>query len=164
MVLTYLFAVVAANVSVVLFGPEASIINAFLFIGLNLVARDKLHDRWGENRTRNMALLILAGSILSALGGAGRIALASALAFALSESVDALAYHLLRGRTKLLQINGSNVPAALVDSLVFPILAFGLPVLWPIVAGQFLAKVLGGGAWSILLSVLGRRRIVTGVE
>jgi uncharacterized PurR-regulated membrane protein YhhQ (DUF165 family) len=46
---------------------------------------------------------------------------------------------------------GSNVAGAAVDSLIFPTLAFG--VLMPhIVALQFVAKVLGGAAWSWLLS------------
>ena len=42
-----------------------------------------------------------------------------------------------------LRLNGSNVPSALTDSLVFPTLAFGA-FLWPILLGQFAAKVLDG--------------------
>jgi uncharacterized PurR-regulated membrane protein YhhQ (DUF165 family) len=48
-----------------------------------------------------------------------------------------------------LRVNGSNIPSALVDSLIFPTLAFG-SFLWPIVLGQFGAKTLGGFLWSLL--------------
>jgi len=143
---------VAANVTVAIWGPAVSVLNAFLFIGFNLTARDRLHDAWqGNHLKRNMFFLILAGSVLSFALGAGRIAIASFLAFAASESVDAISYHLLRGKRKLLQVNGSNVVSAGVDSLLFPLLAFGWPPLVGIMAGQFLAKVFGGAVWSIWL-------------
>ena len=141
----YLAAIVAANLSVATFGPAVSVANAFVFIALDLSSRDGLAWR--------MAALIASGSALSYLlnRSAGPIALASLVAFAASASVDALAYHLLRERAYLVKVNGSNVVSAAVDSLVFPALAFGLPLLWPIVVGQLAAKVIGGAAWSWLL-------------
>lgn len=151
MVTIYLMAIVAANVTVMLWGPEWSIVNAFLFIGLNLVSRDGLHDLWGENVRRNMLFLILAGAALSWLLGAGRIGIASAIAFAASEAADALVYHRNQGKEKRQQVNNSNIAGAMVDSIVFPILAFGFPPLIPIILGQFAAKVLGGLMWSIII-------------
>lgn len=153
LVALYLMAIVAANVTVALFGPEWSIVNAFLFIGLNLTSRDKLHDLWGSNVRRNMLFLILTGALLSALFGAGRIALASAIAFGASELVDSIVYHKMKlsGSGKMRQVNGSNVAGALVDSIVFPLLAFGWPPMLIIMAGQFAAKTLGGALWSIVL-------------
>ena len=151
-VLLYLLAIVLANVTVALFGPWVSVLNAFLFIGFNLTARDKLHDAWhGNHLKRNMALLILAGSVLSFALGAGQIAIASLVAFALSETVDSVGYHLLRGQGRMTRMNGSNIPAAAVDSIVFPYIAFGSPLLWPIVIGQFVAKVFGGAIWSAII-------------
>lgn len=152
-VFMYLAAIVAANVSVTLFGPGVTVLNAFLFIGFNLTARDRLHDAWhGRNLRRKMALLILAGAVLSALFGAGRIAAASFVAFAVSEAVDTIVYQRLGERHKLVQVNGSNVFSAAVDSVVFPALAFGWPLLWLIMIGQFAAKVGGGAVWSLLLN------------
>lgn len=154
----YIMAIVAANVSVMLFGPEVSILNAFAFIGLNLSARDTLHDIWkGSNLTRNMSALILFGALLSALFGAGQVALASFAAFAASESVDTIIYKALGKRPKLLQVNGSNVVSAAVDSLVFPLIAFGTPLLIGIALGQFLAKVAGGFLWSLVLQRIGQK-------
>ena len=157
-VILYLGAVVLANLTVTYFGPASAIVVAFLFIGLDLTARDHLHDAWrGEGLFWKMAALIAAGSLLSWLlnRNAGPIAIASFIAFASAATVDALVYHLLRRYPRWLRINGSNVPSAAVDSLVFPVLAFGgFP--WPIILGQFLAKTLGGFLWSLLLRRLDR--------
>ena len=152
LVIAYLTAIVLANLSVAHFGPASTILNAFVFIGLNLTARDKLHDMWGRNVARNMGLLILTGGLLSyALNaGAGRIALASVAAFLLSETMDAIAYTKLHRHPFLTRSNGSNVVGAAFDSVVFPVLAFGgFPVV--IILGQFAAKVLGGFIWSLIL-------------
>ena len=48
-VVLYLFAIVAANLLVARFGPSVTIINAFLFIGLDLTTRDGLHEAWGKS-------------------------------------------------------------------------------------------------------------------
>lgn len=149
----YLIAIVLANVTVSIWGPNVSILNAFLFVGFNLTARDRLHDAWSENHLkRNMFFLILAGSCISFLFGVGRIAIASFSAFAISEAIDAITYQRLSGRTKLVQINGSNVFSALSDSIVFPLLAFGWPPLVFIMVGQFAAKVAGGFVWAVVLT------------
>lgn len=153
LVCLYLVAIVAANLSVAWFGAGASIANAFLFIGLDLTSRDKLHDLWGRGLVWKMGLLIATGSLLSWLlnRNAGQIALASLVAFACGGFVDATIYQLLRNKTKLLQVNGSNIFSALADSLIFPTVAFGsfLPL---IVLGQFAAKVLGGFVWSLIIN------------
>lgn len=151
----YLLAIVAANLLVARFGPAVTVLNAFLFIGLDLTTRDALHDRWqGRYLWPKLAALIAAGSLLSWLlnRDAGPIALASLVAFAASGVVDAAAYALLGKRARLVRVNGSNILSAAVDSLIFPALAFGLPLLWPIVFGQLAAKVLGGFVWSLLLA------------
>lgn len=154
----YLFAIVAANLLVAQFGPGITILNAFLFIGLDLTARDRLHDQWRHNGlVWKMGLLIAAGGLLSYLlnRDAGRIALASTVAFTAAALTDALVYQLLHRRTFLIRANGSNIPAAAVDSIVFPTLAFGGFLPW-VTLGQFTAKVLGGFVWSLILR---RRRV-----
>ena len=45
-VFIYLLAVVLANMIILWLGPLAAVITAFLFIGLDLTLRDKLHDQW----------------------------------------------------------------------------------------------------------------------
>jgi uncharacterized PurR-regulated membrane protein YhhQ (DUF165 family) len=157
MVGLYLSAIVAANLLVAAYGPSVAVINAFLFIGLDITARDALHEAWkNEGLWWKMLLLIAAGSILSALfnWNAARIALASFVAFAGAGLADTAVYHALRERARLLKINGSNVVSAAVDSVLFPALAFGFPLLFDIMAGQFIAKVLGGFVWSVVLRSL----------
>lgn len=149
----YLTAVIAANLIIAFFGPAASVATAFALIGLTLTLRDRIHDAWdGEGLKWKMGALILAGSALSYLVNrdAGMIALASFVAFAAAETVDALVYHGLKDRPWIQRVNGSNVVSAAIDSLIFPTLAFG-GLLWPIVIGQFLAKTVGGAVWSVIL-------------
>ena len=178
-VLAYLGAIVAANLLVTTFGPAVVIVNAFLFIGLDLTCRDKLHDAWeGRDLWTRMLALIAAGGFISYLVNvdAGPIALASCVAFALASLADAATYWWLsrkvttttkdeyvgysrtittRRFSKFERVNGSNVVGAAVDSLVFPTLAFGalLPV---IVLGQFVAKVAGGFVWFFILNTITR--------
>lgn len=148
----YLAAIVAANLSVTAFGPAVSVVNAFVFIGLDLTSRDALHDRWGGD-WRRMAALIMAGSALSAVLNINALpnAVASCVAFGAAGIVDWLVYRRLFAAPRWARVNGSNLFSAAVDSIVFPALAFGFPLLWPVVIGQFVAKVAGGALWSIVL-------------
>ena len=149
----YLAAIVAANLITARYGPGASIFNAFALIGLDLTTRDRLHDAWhGEHLVRKMVVLIGAGSLLSWFlnRGAGQVAVASFVAFALASAADGVAYHGLRSRPWFQRANGSNVVGAAVDSVVFPTIAFGGLMPW-VTLGQFAAKVGGGFLWSLVL-------------
>jgi queuosine precursor transporter len=153
LVAAYLAAIVAANLSIEHWGPQAAIYNAFFFIGLDLTCRDALHDLWRGRLIRNMSLLIATGSALSYVlnRDTGRIALASMIAFGAAAAADSIAYHLLRDRTWYERANQSNVLGAGVDSALFLPLAFGaFP--WTAMFGQFCAKVAGGVVWSFVLS------------
>jgi hypothetical protein len=159
-VLAYLGAIVAANLLVATFGPTVVIVNAFVFIGLDLTCRDQLHDAWeGRWLLPKMALLIATGGAISFLlnAAAGQIAVASTVAFSVAAALDGLTYALLGDRVRMVRVNGSNVVGAAADSLIFPTVAFGalMPV---IVLGQFIAKVTGGFVWSLILAVPQWRR------
>lgn len=149
----FLAAITAANLISAHYGPEASIYNAFALIGLTLVVRDQLHDQWQEHRMPKMLLLILAGSVLAYLvtPAAGKIGLASGIAFLCSESVDAIVYQAAHKATWLERSNVSNFFGAAVDSVVFPTIAFG-GFMWGITLGQFTAKVAGALLFSLLIA------------
>ena len=154
LVLLYLAAIVIANLTLAAFGPAALYFNAFVWIGLDLSCRDRLHDSWRRQGLGwKMGLLILTGSGLSWMlsPAAGWIATSSLVAFALASTCDALVYHRLQRYPYLVRSNGSNVVGALIDSLVFPTLAFGD---FSVVTSslQFVAKFLGGFVWSLLLN------------
>lgn len=147
------------------FGLEAaatvSLFNAFLFIGLDLTCRDALAESFGRTGYAwKMGLLIAAGGGVTWLinQDAGRFAIASVVAFTFAMTADAAVYWLFRDRPWFERVNSSNAVGAAVDSLLFPTIAFGV-LLWPIVIGQFLAKVFGGAIWSVVLGItLFRRR------
>ena len=155
-VIIYLVAIVLANLTLLLFGPTASIFYAFILIGLDLSLRDKLHDQWyGKNLWLKMLALICGGSAITvALNWeALPIAIASATAFLASGIGDALLYAKLRNYKFLIRSNGSNVAGSALDSVIFPTMAFG--VFMPeIIIGQFVAKIAGGAVWSFILSRL----------
>lgn len=143
----YASAMIAANLLVAAFGPAVIPINAFVFIGLDLVLRDVLQARL---KPWQMLSLIAATGLLSwALNSAaGHIALASTAAFIAATLADWLVFSKLRG-SWFVRSNGSNVVGAVVDSLVFPLLAFG--ALMPgIVATMVAAKIAGGLFWSVV--------------
>lgn len=145
----YLAAICAANFSVHLFGSVITPVNAFLFIGLDFVIRDKLHERVGL--LKMFGLIVVAGVISFVVNPAtDMIAIASVAGFALAASTDAVVYQSLIKRPWLVKSNGSNIASSAVDSVVFPLIAFGAFMPW-VVVGQFIAKVFGGAVWSWLL-------------
>lgn len=157
----YLGAIVGANLLILEFGPKIAVLIGFLFIGFDLSSRDRLHDNWtGRGLAWRMGLLIGSGSLLTFMINreAGEIARASFIAFAASAVVDSVFYWILREKSYLLRVNGSNVFSAAVDSLLFPWLAFGSILPW-ITLGQFVAKLGGGFVWSLIIR---RRKRETG--
>lgn len=148
-ILIYAAAMTLANLSVAMWGPSVTPINAFILIGLDLALRDWLQFRL---KAWQMGGLIAATGALTFLlnPAAGMIAVASSAAFTAAALVDWATFTRLRG-SWLFRANGSNVAGAAVDSLIFPTIAFG--ALMPqIVLAQFVAKVAGGALWSALLA------------
>lgn len=153
-IILYLLSIVLANLTVAKWGIGMAYFNAFVFISLDLTSRDKLHEAWhNKGLLWKMTLLIASGSFLSWLlnKDAGQIAVASFVAFACASVADTITYHFLREKHQLLKINGSNVVSSLVDSVVFPTIAFGgVNIMSTIIL--FLSKIVGGFFWSLLLT------------
>jgi uncharacterized PurR-regulated membrane protein YhhQ (DUF165 family) len=156
----YLAAIVAANLIVAWQGAWVSPYTGALFIGLDLTVKDHLQDRWSKRGlVWRMGLLILAGSGLSWFlnRNAGRIAVASFVAFAVSSSIDALVYALVP-RPRLEKVGWSNLFGSISDSIVFPALAFGWPPSYDLVLAQMAFKLAGGQFWSLVLAWATNRR------
>src|SRR5574342_1389448 len=156
LVLVYLVVIVIANLIITQLGPSATPYVAFVLVGLDISSRDVLHDRWKEKRLVKMIVLILSGSLISVIinYNALRIAIASGIAFLGAGLIDYLIYTLLHKYPFLLRSNGSNVFSAIVDSVLFIGIAFGLPLPLSIVFLQILAKIGGGFIWSLLLKTI----------
>lgn len=145
----YMVAIVAANLLVAAFGPWVSPINSFVLIGLDLALRDVMHDRLSR---RTMIAVIVAAGVVSYLLNptAGRIAVASAVSFVAAAIVDLAVFSVTRG-TWSARAHKSNLAGAAVDSVVFPLAAFGSAGA-AVVAAQFAAKTFGAAVWTAALS------------
>lgn len=125
------WAVAALGVVPVGFGLMAPA--AVYFVGLSLVLRDALQERTGKTVA---VVAVLAGAALSALISP-TLALASGVAFLVSELVDLVVFSALRRWGFAVAALGSNVISIPIDSLVFLSLAFGSLAFLP---GQILGK------------------------
>lgn len=154
----YLATIVAANWAIAEFGlvPVGFGLLApagVAFAGLAFTLRDLLHDaagRWAVLAT------IAAGAGLSFAVAPPAIAVASALAFGLSETVDMAVYTPLRRRRWLLAVGLSNAAGLIADSALFLWVAFG--------SLEFLPGQIVGKAWMTVLALavlipLRRRRV-----
>lgn len=146
--LIYIAAITLANLSVAHFGPSVTPINAFIFIGLDLALRNYLAITYPPRKM--LGLIAVAGGASYLLNPAsGMIAVASMIAFTTAALVDWLTFRTVVGAWFKRCMAGVSA-GALVDSIVFPTLAFG--VLMPeIVAMQFTAKVVGGAVWAYVM-------------
>jgi uncharacterized PurR-regulated membrane protein YhhQ (DUF165 family) len=154
LVILYVFCMVLANLLVAHFGAWFSPINAFFLIGLDMVLRDVLHDRWKHVglHKRMLLLITVSGAISYMLNPAtGIIALASFVAFTVSMLVNTVIYHRVLRKNWMYRSNVSNVGGSAADSILFPTIAFGA-FLPEIVMLQFTLKILGGIFWSYLFS------------
>jgi len=155
LVAVWLAAIVAANLTLTHWGPDWIIYNAFLLIGLDFATRDLLASFWKDRRTRyvRMAGLIVAGGALSYWlnRGAAQIAFASTVAFIAAETVEAIAYQIMRRQPWSDRAPKSALFAAVVDSLVFPTLAFHQFV-FALSFGQFCAKLAGATFWAWVIA------------
>jgi len=101
------------------FGTSAP--SGVYLIGLALVARDAVQLLLGK---RVVIAAIITGTALSALI-APRVALASAIGFALGETADFAVYTPLARRRLTIAVLASGAVGALIDSLIFLRIAFG---------------------------------------
>lgn len=121
--------------------------------GATFVLRDAVDDLLGR---RAVLFLVLAGAALAGMGGAGRIALASVLAFAAGELFDFAVYRKLRSRGYVKAAVASNIVGSLVDTVLFLAVA-GFPI-WASVPGQVVGKL-----WitlAVVLAVVGARAVL----
>ena len=121
------------------------------FAGLAFTFRDLTQESLGRRWT--YAAIIVGAGLSGIFGGA--LALASATAFLVSETLDLGVYTPLRERRWLLAVAASNVVGLTVDSALFLWLAFG--------SLEFLAGAVVGKAWMTVLAVivLWRWRVVS---
>jgi uncharacterized PurR-regulated membrane protein YhhQ (DUF165 family) len=129
--------VVASNWLTARYGLVAGFVTAGTFTaGLVLAVRDAVRETGGLLAAYGC---VAAGAALSAWLATPALALASAAAFAVAETLDSLVYEPLRRRGRVRALAASNLVGSIADTVVFLLLA-GFP-LWPAAAGQVAVKV-----------------------
>jgi len=143
----YIATIPAANMAVAHFGAVpvgfGLLAPAGVYaVGIALVLRDLAREVAGRAA---VAAAIIAGAALSFLLATPALALASTVAFAVSEILDFAVYEPLRKRGLLAAMTASNAAGLAADSLLFLWLAFGSLTFLP---GQILGK-----AWMTVAAV-----------
>lgn len=146
----YAACIVAANVLTSRFGMIPTgfglMVTAGTYAaGLALLARDWLHDAAGR---RGVLAAILIGAVISGWLASAALAIASGVAFLVSELADMAVYSPLRRKGWARAVIASNTAGAVVDSLLFLWLA-GFPIL-AAVPGQLVGKVV----WATLAPIV----------
>lgn len=113
-----------------------------LMVGLALVLRDVIHEIFGSKVAVGA---IAVGAIVSAIVASPSLAIASAVAFALSELADLAVYSPLRKRSISLAVVASGFIGSFVDSAVFLLVAFG--------SLEYLVGQVAGKAWMTLAAL-----------
>jgi uncharacterized PurR-regulated membrane protein YhhQ (DUF165 family) len=113
-----------------------------LMIGVALVLRDLVQRRLGMGYS---AGAVIVGAVLSAWIAPASLALASGVAFLVSEFADLAVYTPLARKRLLAAVVASSLVGLVVDSILFLGLAFG--------SLDFLTGQIVGKAWMVLLSI-----------
>lgn len=117
--------------------------------GFTLATRDIVQDLLGRGA---IVILILIGTGISFAVASPQVAIASATAFLIAETLNFLVYTPLRERSKLgdrrwaAAVSASNLVAAIADTVVFLGIAFGWAIVLPQLPGQLLGKL-----WATLI-------------
>lgn len=149
-VCVFVAAICLANLVVWVSGawaPWVSLACGLVLVGLDMVIKDTLQDRWGVSW--RLLLMIAGGGVAGFLApGSARICAASVAAFTVSVLVDVAVFAALAHSPRRYVV--SNAASALVDSSLF--LWLGLGVFgWPVLA-QTITKIAGAALWQRLLS------------
>lgn len=123
------------------------------FAGLAFTLRDLIHEVAGRKSV--LAAIAIGGCLSLFIEDAGRVAIASAAAFTLSELADYAVYAPMRKRGWLRAVAASNTVGLVADSALFLLLAFGsLAYLEGQIVGKgymtIIAIIVLGGARAVL--------------
>jgi hypothetical protein len=145
---SYVLSIFLANLAVAYFGlitigwlvfPAGALCIGITFSLRDLVQRDFGHKVW---------YFMIASTIVTTISGVAlshlpiplwRVALASAVAFLVSEAIDWFVFTVLK-KDIIFRITVSNIFSTAMDSILFVGIAFGAWGLLPPVYGQFLVK------------------------
>lgn len=111
--------------------------------GLMLALRDGIQDTLGR---RAVLIVTALGALLSLVVADASVAVASGVAFLVSELLNYAIYTPLREKTRLgdrrwaTAVASSNAAGAIADTVIFVGIAFGAAAILPAMAGQLIGK------------------------
>lgn len=148
MMILYIALFLVANILVGIFGPWITPLNALIIISADMVIRDRI--QYETSFLYSVICSVLAGIATVLINpNAEMIAIASCSSIILSGLFSAVAFKLKSGDFYK-KSYPANIVAAAVDSIAFPLIAFG-SLMFGVTLAQFLAKVLGA---TVILYVL----------
>ncbi|WP_280502035.1 VUT family protein [Nocardia farcinica] len=124
-----------------------------IFAGVALALRDAIQDLAGKWA---VVVVIVAAAVVSYFIASPAIAVASAVAFAVAELLDFAVYTPLRARSQFgdrrwsAAVLASGVVGAVVDTVVFIGLAFGVTAISGVLVGQLVGKMWANLAYLII--------------
>lgn len=159
---TYLAAIVLSNFIVHWMGKDGLIFTAMFLIPFDFVMRCYFHEKWnGKELILKLGTLTILGSALTFAMNqeTSSIAIGSAMSFFAAQIMAGLFYRINLHRSYFVKINGSDLVAIIVDSLIFQVIAFQ-EVSEDIFFAQVFLKFIGGLFWYTLLFRKGQRSFI----
>lgn len=148
MISIYVLIFIIANLMVSLFGPWITPLNALFLISADMVIRDRIQFKGGF--VWSIVACVIAGiSTVLINQSAGMIAIASMLSVIIAGIGSAIVFEFKSGCFYSKSFP-ANVVAAAIDSVAFPIIAFG-HLMIEVTVAQFIAKTIGA---TIILIVM----------
>lgn len=150
LICSYIGLFALANLMVSWFGVWVTPFNALIIIAADMVIRDRIQFSMGF--AMSLYACFMAGLVTVVIApDAGMIALASCASVILAGVASAVTFK-VRSGDFYRKAYPANISAALVDSIAFPLIAFG-SVMPGVTIAQFAAKVIGA---TVILMILKR--------
>ena len=150
MISSYVLMFLVANVLVSALGAAITPINALFLIAGDMVLRDRIQYESGVSWS--VGACVIAGLATIAIApGSEMIAAASALSVTLAGAASAIAFKIKSGGF-FSKAMPANIAAAAVDSVAFPLIAFG-SLMPGVTLAQFAAKTIGA---TVILMIIKR--------
>jgi hypothetical protein len=158
----YLFAIIISNFVVHWMGSQGLIFTALFLIPFDYVMRCYFHEKWsGKELILKLGSITILGSLLTFAFNQDtlNIAIGSSVSFFSAQIMAGLFYRINLKRSYFVKVNGSDLIAIIVDSLIFQMIAFQNIDL-DIFYSQVFLKFIGGLFWYSILFRKGRESFV----
>lgn len=149
----FLISITLGNLLVHWLGRWGVLITSFVFIPFDFIIRCYIHELYRGKKLYYLLFgIITLGAIATYIVNhdAKNIALGSVTGFAIASLAGSLFYQFSIKQIPLIKVNGSDIIALIVDSIIFQMIAFN-SIVWAVTSWQIAVKILGGLLWYYIL-------------